>query len=219
MRLYLTLSPNTKPVPFNYQHQLTGALHNWLGQNDLHDKISLYSFSWLRGRTVRVDGGLNFPNGATWFISFWEESNLKELIRGILNQPAVFYGCTVKDIQIQETPNFEQKAYFRVASPILVRENLDNGGRKHLTFNDSKTKELLNQRFRSKLNVAGLTTSAIISFDETYHSPKTKLVQINKSKLKTSICPVIIEGDTEAIQFAWNVGVGELTGSGMGALI
>ena len=49
MRLHLKLTPNTEPIPFNYQHQLTGTLHKWLGQNDLHDKISLYSFSWLRG--------------------------------------------------------------------------------------------------------------------------------------------------------------------------
>jgi CRISPR/Cas system endoribonuclease Cas6 (RAMP superfamily) len=59
MRLHLSLTPNTEPVPFNYQHQLTGALHKWLGENELHDKISLYSFSWLRGRAERVDGGLN----------------------------------------------------------------------------------------------------------------------------------------------------------------
>lgn len=50
MRLHLTLSPNTQVVPFNYQHQLTGAVHKWLGDNDLHDKISLSIFDDARER-------------------------------------------------------------------------------------------------------------------------------------------------------------------------
>ena len=58
-----------------------------------------------------------------------------------------------------------------------------------------------------------------IRFDEKYLNPKTKLVDIKGTKLKTNICPVLIEGDEEALKFAWNVGVGELTGSGLGALI
>ena len=132
MRLHLTLTPNTEPVPFNYQHQLTGALHKWLGQNDLHDKISLYSFSWLRGNAERVEGGLNFPNGAKWFISFWEEEYAQQLVKGILNEPSVFKGMNVTEVQIQENPEFGTSNYFKVASPVLLRMNLDDGSRKHL---------------------------------------------------------------------------------------
>jgi CRISPR/Cas system endoribonuclease Cas6 (RAMP superfamily) len=54
MRLHLYLSPNERPVPFDYQHYLTGAFHKWLGANDLHDRLSLYSLSWLyEGRARR----------------------------------------------------------------------------------------------------------------------------------------------------------------------
>lgn len=219
MRLHLTLTPNTEPVPFNYQHQLTGTLHKWLGQNDLHDKISLYSFSWLRGRTERIDGGLNFPNGARWFISFWEEEYTRQLVKGILDEPSVFKGLAVTEVQIQETPEFGNSGYFRVAGPVLLRQNMDDGSRKHLTVRDEKANELLHERLRAKMKEAHISPNVTVSFDKNYLNPKTKLVDIKGTKLKANICPVLIEGDSEALKFAWNVGVGELTGSGMGALI
>lgn len=219
MRLHLTLTPNTTPVPFNYQHQLTGALHKWLGQNDLHDKISLYSFSWLRGKAERIDGGLNFPNGAKWFISFWEEGHAQQLVKGILDNPILFKGLQVKEVQIQETPDFGSSYRFKIASPFLLRLNQDDGSRKHLTTKDTEAVSLLNDRFASKMKQANLNCKVKIRFDEQYSHPKTKLVTIKGTKLKTNICPIIIEGDKEALKFAWNVGVGELTGSGLGALI
>jgi len=218
MRLHLSLSPNTQPVPFNYQHQLTGALHKWLGQNDLHNKISLYSFSWLRGKAERLQGGLDFPNGATWFISFWEDEYSRQLIQGILDEPSIFMGMEVQEVQIQETPDFGSSSYFKVASPVLLRLNMDDGSRKHLTTKDQGANDLLNDRMQSKLIQANLNTTIKLRFDETYMNPKTKLVDIKGIKLKTNICPVLIEGDVKALKFAWNVGVGELTGSGFGSL-
>lgn len=53
MRLNLRLTPNEEPVPFDHVHNLTGAIHKWLGKNDLHDKISLYSFGWLNEKGYR----------------------------------------------------------------------------------------------------------------------------------------------------------------------
>lgn len=37
MRLYFELTPNTEPVPWDYQHFLIGTLHKWLGRNELHE--------------------------------------------------------------------------------------------------------------------------------------------------------------------------------------
>ena len=41
MRIKLITTPNTIPVPFNYQEKLVGTLHKWIGENEIHDKISL----------------------------------------------------------------------------------------------------------------------------------------------------------------------------------
>ncbi len=221
MRLHLTLTPNTEPVPFNYQHQLTGALHKWLGENDLHDKISLYSFSWLRGRAERVDGGLNFPEGARWFISFWEEEHTEKLKNGILKASDVIFGMRVEKIKEQTIPELGDNFRFTVASPVLVRANQDDGSRKHLLYDDDEADEILTKRMKAKMETAHLNSNdsnISISFDRSYPNPKTKLTDIKGTKLRASVCPILIKGTPEGVKFAWSVGVGELTGSGFGAI-
>jgi CRISPR-associated endoribonuclease Cas6 len=219
MRLHLTLTPNTKKVPFNYQHQLTGALHKWLGQNDLHDKISLYSFSWLRGKVDSVDGGLNFPEGAHWFISFWEGEFVSDLIQGILDKPTVAYGMEVGEVQIVRPPKFREEWRFKVSSPVLVRKNRDDNSREHLTYKDNETASCLKRTLKRKLEEAEVAYNDFqISFDSNYEGARTKLINIKGTKLKVNLCPILMKGDPKAIEFAWNVGVGELTGSGFGAV-
>jgi CRISPR-associated endoribonuclease Cas6 len=219
MRLHLTLTPNTKPVPFNYQHALTGVLHKWLGQNDLHDKISLYSFSWLRGEVHSSKNGLNFPNGAHWFISFWEQEYTSELIQGIINQPVAAYGIEVDEVQIVRTPKFKDKWRFKVSSPVLIRKNKDNLSRKHLTYEDEEVGYHLKRTLKRKLKEAKISHNDFkVQFDQNYDAAKTKLIDLKGTKLKTNLCPIIMEGDPKTIEFAWNVGIGELTGSGFGAL-
>lgn len=221
MRLHLSLTPNTKPVPFNYQHKLTGALHKWLGENELHDKISLYSFSWLRGKAERVDGGLSFPNGAMWFISFWESKYGAELIQGIVDKTNVMYGMKVDEVKVTKTPSFKNEQRFKVASPVLIRKNLDAKSRKHLTFKDEEADQYLSKTLNKKLQEAGLDKQfdpIEVFFDKNYPNPKTKLVNLKNTNLRANFCPVIVKGDPKAIEFAWTVGIGELTGSGFGAL-
>ena len=100
MRIHLSTSANNELVPFNYQQKLLGVLHRWLGTNELHDKISLYSFSWLKGGK-RYKNGLHFPYGANWFISFCEENYVKTIINAIMDSPDMFCGMKVERIVIQ----------------------------------------------------------------------------------------------------------------------
>ena len=97
MRLYLRLSPSKEPIPFNHINVLTGALHKWLGPNEEHDGLSLYSFGWLRGpqkRTVFYKGEkcLLFPQGMDWFISALDGDFLQRNISGIFHDPEIRWG-------------------------------------------------------------------------------------------------------------------------------
>ncbi len=237
MRLHFLLTPNTQIVPFDYQHFLIGIFHKWMGWNKIHDEISLYSLSWLAsirrdssslprrqsGQSGLQNGklihnGFDFPNGARWFISFWDEELGKQLIMSAMKNPEVCCGMKVKEIQMQDTPRFGAKERFIASSPIFIRKYDENGKVNHLTYSDRDADLYLTETLKKKLKTANMDFDVKVSFDKNYFNPKTKLVKINGIENRASFCPVIIEGSPEAIQFAWNVGVGHSTGCGFGAL-
>jgi CRISPR-associated endoribonuclease Cas6 len=217
MRLYFDLTPNTHPVPFEYQHLLIGAFHKWLGPNEIHDEISLYSLSWLSGGK-KENNMLNFPLGAKWFISCWNEELAKKVMRGLLSEPDVCCGMKITDVQMLDTPKFNKHQRFITATPVLVKK-YDGQRIKHLLFSDSGVDDVLTETLKTKLEKTEIDGKGIkVFFDRTYEKSKTRLVTIKGIQNRASVCPVIIEGTPGAVAFAWEVGVGHSTGSGFGAL-
>lgn len=230
MRLHFTLSPNTKPVPFEYQHWLTGVFHKWLADNDLHDKISLYSLSWLDG-SRRVVNRLAFPNGANWFVSFYEDEYVEKLVNGALADPEMFCGMRVLQIRQQTTPDFDTRYRFKVASPVFAKGKQPANGKPphHYLFNEPEADEILTKTLVHKMDAANRDANEIrftdedkqvkVSFDREFQNAKIKLVRIKEIDHKASICPIIVEGTPKAVRFAWNVGIGNSTGSCFGSLV
>ena len=222
MRLHFTLSANTTPVEFNYQHRLTGTFHKWLGANDLHDRISLYSLSWLDGGKITARG-FDFPNGARWFVSFHEDEHHEKLVNGALRQPELFCGLRVLQIRRQSAPDFGEKYRFKVASPVFVKgkPTEDDKPPHHYLWHEPQSDEFLTKTLVRKMTEAKFSDehkSVKVGFDREFQAAKTKLANIKGTQIKASICPVVIEGTPEAVRFAWNVGVGNGTGSGFGSL-
>jgi CRISPR-associated endoribonuclease Cas6 len=220
MRLNLRLSGNTEPVPFDHLHQLTGALHKWLGWNEIHDELSLHSFSWLEGGRPG-GGGLAFPRGATWALSFHDADAARRLLDGILSEPEVAYGMRVFEVQEQLVPAFSGRYRFKVAGPVVARARRGDGGRDYLMWDDPRAAEALTRVLRRKLEKAGFPpehVDASVEFDRSYPGARSKLATIKGISHKASLCPVIVTGTPEAVRFAWEVGIGELTGSGFGAV-
>jgi CRISPR-associated endoribonuclease Cas6 len=208
-------------MPFDYQHFLAGAFNKWLEHNTQHDEISLYSLSWLYGGFAR-NGSLEFPKGAKWFISVYDESVVPKLVDNILVHPNVCCGMRVTKVAQQETPSFDGYYAFKVGSPVLAKSKMIEGKVKHYIFSDKEADEVLTATLRHKLDVAGLSNrskQASVRFDRSYRNPKTKLVKFKNTANRASLCPVIVEGTPEAVQFAWNVGIGHGTGSGFGCLL
>lgn len=227
MRLHIHLSPNTQTVPFDYQHFLTGTFHKWLGKNEIHDSLSLYSLSWLHGGVTRrdgkrIEGGLDFPNGARWFISAHDETLLQKIADSALRDGAVCCGMEVTEMRTQSTPDFGPRFCFKAGSPILARSKEIEGRTTHYTCKDKEADEVLTQILRYKLVTAGFGPrhqNVTVKFDRTYRNAKIKLVTIKGIGNRASVCPVIVEGSPEAVRFAWNVGVGHSTGNGFGSLL
>lgn len=219
MRIQLKLSPNTQPLPFNHLHELTKRLHRWLGsENSLHDGLSLYSFGWLRGGE-KAGNALQFSNGATWQISFYAEDATRKLLIGIIRDPELFNGMRVLEVQEMPTPDFGEQYRFLAEGPVIARQVRQDGSREYLDFTSPTVDAVLTTTLQHKLRQAGLPADDVtVAFDRNYANPKHKLVEIKGIKHKGSICPLFISGSPEAVQFAWLVGAGELTGSGFGAL-
>lgn len=223
MRLNLILSVSKEPVAFSYPLRLTGVLHRWLGQNDLHDGLSLYSFSWLTSRySQHANGKLHFPRGATWRITLYDDEATRALLRGIMRDPYVFAGMRVREAQEQEPPAFGESHRFLIdGSCVLARRKREDGSQAYLQFDQPEADEVLTKVLRWKLHQAGFEgvhLDATVAFDRTYANARTKLVSLRGIQHKGSVCPVIVTGTPEVLRFVWSVGVGHLTGSGFGAV-
>ncbi len=218
MRIYLHLSPNTEIVPFDYQASLVGAFHKWLGQNELHDDISLYSLSWLSGAR-KTDDGFHFPRGSTFFISSPLPDLHQKVVSGIFNAQHIRWGMRVQEVRMCVTPDFGGRKRFVVQSPVLIKRKQE--GAKHQKYfypSDPESNTFLTETLQKKLQKVGRATDVSVAFDSSYAKPGIKKVTFNNIDIKASFCPVIVTGDPQAVAFAWDVGVGNSTGIGFGAL-
>lgn len=218
MRLYIKLSKNSKLIPFNYQHLLTGVVNKWIGENNKeHGKKSLYTFSWLQN-TISTNGGINLKYEAYFFISAYNIDLIKKITEGILNDPATFCGAFVTDIQIKNIPEFSNEERFFLNSPILIRQR-EMDKTKYITFKDENFDHLLTEILKGKLRAVNLSEKNVtVKLDKSYAFPQTKLIDYKGVKNKTTLAPVIIKGSPEQIAFAWTVGLGSSTGIGFGAI-
>ena len=82
MRIHLRINSTDKIIPFDHQPLLTGTIHKWLGWNNEHGKVSLYSFSQLTDGKVVCDG-FKFNTGTSLFFSSYDSDLIRRLISGI----------------------------------------------------------------------------------------------------------------------------------------
>lgn len=221
MRIHLKISSTGAVVPFNHQQKLTGAIHKWIGkENTQHGNISLYSFSTLtNGKKSVRGGGLVFELGTSFFISAYDNKLIKNIVSAIQKDPTLFNGLSVQEIIIQENPDLTDKDYFIAASPVFVKRKVENDRIKHFTYDDEETATFLAETLLSKMAQVGLVDETLeISFDQNYRKAKCKVLNYNGVKNKANICPLIIKAKPQTKVFAWNVGIGNSTGIGLGAI-
>jgi len=217
MRIHLKIQMQNKVIPFDHQSLLTGTIHKWLGWNDEHGKVSLYSFSQLEGGKPTPDG-LLFERGTSFFFSSHNSDMIKTIVAGIRADPSLFYGMNVSEIIIQEEPDLTYRELFFIASPIFIKRRV---GDKidHILFDDPRANSCLKETLHRKMIEAGITNGSFdIRFNKTYPKAGTKKITYNGIQNRANWCPVIIEGKPETKLFAWNVGLGNSTGIGFGAI-
>ena len=217
MRINLRISANKELVPFTYQHLLTGAIHKWLGDNQDHGAVSLYSFSNLTGSKLK-NKQLDFPDGAEFSISAWDDTFIRKIIAGVMKDKDLICGMHVKEIVLIKTPNFSNQELFYASSPVFIKR-IEEDRVRHIIYSDADADNCLKETLETKLKIAEIEYDSFeIAFDQSYSKAKTKLIKYKDIDNKTSVCPVVIKGDTIVKEFAWTVGLGNSTGIGFGAL-
>ena len=218
MRVHIQLSKNKEIVPFNYQELQVSKLHYWLGKNKVHDALSLYSFSWLKNGKALGNKGLDFKTGSQYFISSLDDGLIKQIIKGIQTDNYFGYGMEITSLTLEKEPDFNNENTFQVASPVFIKRQID-GKTKFYYPTDSEANTLLTETLINKLEKAKLNSKGVnVRFDESYLNINIKGTLYKGVHNKGTICPVIVEGTSEQIAFAWNVGIGNSTGIGFGSL-
>ncbi len=218
MRIYLRLTKNDKIIPFNYQELLTGTIHKWIGRgNEIHGRAGSFSFSWIQN-TVGSKNGIDLKRDAYFFISSLNEDFIKRIIKNILEEPTMFNGIRVFDIQIKDTPQFGEEERFLMASPVLLK--LKEGEKiRQVTLEDCDFEQVLTDNLKRKLERVGVSSDGVkVQLNPETNFRETKMIVYKGIKNRTSFAPIIIKGTQEQIAFAWNTGLGNSTGIGFGAL-
>lgn len=217
MRLHLKIRTSQKIIPYDHQPLLTGTIHKWIGWNTEHGQISLYSFSQLEGGRA-ASTGFQFPDQTCLFFSAFKPDLIKKMIAGIRSDPSMFCGMTVSEIIIQDDPDLSDRELFFPASPIFIKRR--NGDREdHILYKDSHAGDYLKETLLTRMAEAGLCDeSLILRFEENCSNAGTKKITYKEVQNRASWCPVVIKGKAETKLFAWNVGLGNSTGIGFGAI-
>ena len=217
MRAHIRFEGQRVTIPFDHQPMLVGVIHKWLGKNMVHGNLSLYSFSRLEG-AIKQEDGLFFENGGKMFFSSHNPELIKRLVSGIQSSPDMFQTLRVSELVLQEDPDFSQQTIFLPASPIFIKRRVVKNI-KHILYSDEEAGDYLEETIRNKILDPGLEDDALqIRFESTSHRAGTKMINYKGIRNKANWCPVIIDAKLETKRFIWNVGLGNSTGIGFGAI-
>lgn len=215
MRIKIKLSKSQLTIPFAYQGLMLGSIHKWFGaDNELHDKVSLYNYSWLRGFRANKYG-LTVDKDPHFYFSCFDDRLIDRLNDGICKDKTLFYGLEVTRI---ENVDYEIKECYEPLSPIFCKQKISNNSLQHLLFNNEKTENIMTHLIKNKMKFAKVNFELESVKFEVDENSKTKLIKIHGINTKSNLCNIKIVGDENAHKFILDVGVGHSTGSGFGCI-
>lgn len=176
----------------DYYVKLLGFVHKIIGENNIHDGISLYSYS-------------NVHNDSFTFAALDENLYLR-ILDNFYKNMKMWDGCTLKSIDVLQI--FNEKQIFKCASPFFIKDKNNN----HLIFKQANLRA--EAILLKKANFAGINLNKF-EIDFIFFR-KTKLIKIHDVNNKCFISSVKIKGDQKTIDFATKVGIGNSTGCGFG---
>lgn len=238
MRLKINLkSENNFKVPFNYNHILSSIIYNKIADLDLANKIhdsnsfKFFNFSQIniKKRKLVKDGIIARDGRISFYLSSPDDLLVKNLVSGFVDDLEINFKndkLIVEKIEALKTPDFREISEFKTLSPINIRDSKEIDGkvkRIDLAPSDKFFKGIENNLIKKYciFNNIENTDKKISAYSEMAHV-KRKRITIPKSPNTTYhrayMMDLILEGDTDLIKFAYDVGVGEKNSMGFGML-
>jgi CRISPR-associated endoribonuclease Cas6 len=216
MKVQFDLKIDPRLHPYNYGELLGRAFYNRVPSYDRHDTLSVHSIGWIQGEADATRHGLVFSEPSQWSLGVAEKDVLEEFLESVDEDPELLEGVYIESVTTVKPPT--GTATYFAESPILVREN-----KEHLTFEDSATGDRLTKIARDKLDAVGIPEEARsqveVAFAD-YEDARTKVVQVGDLEFRGSLCPVEVTAPLPDLhELVMSVGVGGLTGMGMGSII
>lgn len=236
MRLEIILKgKNNFKVPFNYNHILSAIIYNKIADlnfaNELHSSKSFkfFTFSqiYIPKRRIVKDGIIAKDGVISFYISSPNDFLIKSLVDGFLEDLEISFQnqkLTIQKIEALKTPEFSSKSEFKTLAPIIVRTKKEIDGELKiwdLAPSDKFFKSLENNLIKKYIKFNNLTkTDKKINIYSDMNFVKRKRISINKSNATTHhrayMMDLILEGDLDLIEFAYDVGIGEKNSMGFG---
>lgn len=236
MRLEIILKgKNNFKVPFNYNHILSAIIYNKIADlnfaNELHSSKSFkfFTFSqiYIPKRRIVKDGIIAKDGVISFYISSPNDFLIKSLVDGFLEDLEISFQnqkLTIQKIEALKTPEFSSKSEFKTLAPIIVRTKKEIDGELKiwdLAPSDKFFKSLENNLIKKYIKFNNLTkTDKKINIYSDMNFVKRKRISINKCNVTTHhrayMMDLILEGDLDLIEFAYDVGIGEKNSMGFG---
>ena len=236
MRLEIILKgKNNFKVPFNYNHILSAIIYNKIADlnfaNELHSSKSFKFFTFFQiyipKRRIVKDGIIAKDGVISFYISSPNDFLIKSLVDGFLEDLEISFQnqkLTIQKIEALKTPEFSSKNEFKTLAPIIVRTKKEIDGELKiwdLAPSDKFFKSLENNLIKKYIKFNNLTkTDKKINIYSDMNFVKRKRISINKGNATTHhrayMMDLILEGDLDLIEFAYDVGIGEKNSMGFG---
>lgn len=218
MRFRVNLTRPTTDVPVNNQHEMNGFIHAILGRNNsYHDSVSDYSISSLQGgRLDRETNSLKFDEDVPHiYVASQNSTFIGDFMAGIMTADASVFGMKPDGVDI--TCDFNPNNYcddIITISPILIRNKDD----RKITFEDPEWIERVKKNCIGKLKHRGIEDDTFdIELIKT-DSSKRKCVWVGDVFNPCSSVRLKVTGRKNTRRILYNLGIGNSTGSGFGAV-
>lgn len=238
MRLKINLKAKKDfKIPFNYNHILSAIIYNKIADMDLAQKLhssnsfKFFNFSQINvpNRKIDKEGIHSLDGNINFLLSSPDNTLLKNLVEGFVDDFEVKFlnePLHVEKIEVLRTPNFATTSEFKTLSPIIIRSKEKNEGAikvRDLAPSDKFFKGIETNLVKKYLQFNGLREKNLqIKIYSEMSNVKRKRIAINKGSKTTYhrayMMDIVLEGDIELINFAYDCGLGEKNSMGFGMI-